>query len=115
MNSNFNMMEDYSYGDYASFEDLAGGKPSRRKKRRVLCDESKDSDLKNKSKPTKLFLEIWPHDTIGDLKKKLEAQGIPREEQDRLIFDGQQLDDNQTVESCSIDNGAKMHLVLKNN
>ena len=49
-----------------------------------------------------ILLKVEQYDTIGDIKRKLEAQeNIPTYQQ-RLIFDRKQPEDDRTVMSCGI-------------
>lgn len=57
-------------------------------------------------------LDINPEDRIIAIKKKVEEkEGIPPEQQ-RLIFGGKQMPDEQTAESFKIEAGSVLHLVL---
>jgi len=61
------------------------------------------------------MLEVWPNDTIEDIKKKLqEAEGIPPEQQERIIFDGMQLTNpKQTLGDANIAKGDCLHVIVK--
>ena len=60
-----------------------------------------------------LTIPVELGDTIASLKEKVfSIENIPVEEQ-RLIFGGKQLDDNQTLESYNIQKDSTIHLVLR--
>lgn len=64
---------------------------------------------------TDLFLYACTHDgtTIAGVKELIQAQeGIPPDEQ-RLIFAGIQLEDERTLSSYGVMDGAMLHLVLR--
>jgi ubiquitin-like protein Nedd8 len=57
-------------------------------------------------------LDIEPEDRIIVLKKRVEEkEGIPPEQQ-RLIFGGKQMPDDQTAASFKVEAGSVLHLVL---
>ncbi|CUM66180.1 uncharacterized protein PRCAT00003838001 [Priceomyces carsonii] len=59
-----------------------------------------------------ILVDIEPTDKIIGIKEMMEEkEGIPPSQQ-RLIFNGSQLDDNSTVEESGIGPGASLHLVL---
>ena len=60
-----------------------------------------------------ITMDINDNDTIGSIKGKIfEKEGIPVDQQ-RLVFNGKQLEDNQTVNSYGIENDSSIHLVLR--
>ncbi|VVT54127.1 uncharacterized protein SAPINGB_P003920 [Magnusiomyces paraingens] len=57
-------------------------------------------------------IEVEPKDTPADIKEMVQQkEGIPPEQQ-KLIWDGKQMDDNKTIEEYKISAGATLHLVL---
>jgi len=60
-----------------------------------------------------ICLEVDDNDTIDSLKKKIyEKEGIP-EDQQRLVFNGKQLEDGCTIADYNIDADSSIHLVLR--
>ncbi|MEK2611900.1 ubiquitin-like protein [Pseudomonas shirazensis] len=60
-----------------------------------------------------LALDVEPSFTTLAVKAKIEEQeGFPKEQQ-RLIFSGQQLDDNKTLSDYNVQSGATLHLVFR--
>ena len=60
-----------------------------------------------------ITLDVSQDDTIQSVKDKIqEKQGIPVEQQ-RLIFNGKQLEDDKTVNDYNIEDMANIHLVLR--
>lgn len=59
-----------------------------------------------------IAVEVEPSDKVIRIKEMMEEkEGIPPAQQ-RLIFNGSQLDDNQSVQGSGIEAGASLHLVL---
>ncbi|AAS54306.2 AGL185Wp [Eremothecium gossypii ATCC 10895] len=57
-------------------------------------------------------IDVAPEDKVYRIKELLEEQeGIPPSQQ-RLIFQGKQIDDDQTVMSARLAHGMQLHLVL---
>jgi len=87
---------------------------------KMQCDEAKkleENSVQNLSIHTltgrTLSLETLSSFLVSDIKTLLfSSEGIP-EDQQRIIFFGKQLDDNQTLSSCGIQDGSKLHLVLR--
>ena len=56
---------------------------------------------------------VVENETIGDIKERItELEGIPPDQQ-RMIFNGQQLSDHETLKSSNIEAEATIHLVLR--
>ena len=56
---------------------------------------------------------ISSHVTIGDVKVRIQVQGGIPPSQQRLIFEGRQLEVGQTLRDCNIQRGSMLHLVLR--
>ena len=58
-------------------------------------------------------VEVEEGDRIDDVKAKIhEKEGIPPEQQ-RLIFNGKQLDNHKTIGDYDIEEGSSVHMVLR--
>jgi len=63
----------------------------------------------------KIQLDVEPTDTIWQVKSKIMVKESIAADQQRLIFQGKQLDDACTVSSYNIESGKTLHLVMRFN
>ena len=60
-----------------------------------------------------ITLDVSDTDTISSIKDKIrDIEGIPSDQQ-RLVFNGKQLEDNQTIGDYGIQADSNIHLVLR--
>lgn len=60
-----------------------------------------------------MTLDVADTDTIASVKQKIfEKENIPQDQQ-RLVFNGKQLEDNMTINDYNIQADANIHLVLR--
>ena len=60
-----------------------------------------------------ITIDVEPSDTIENLKSKIQdKEGIPPDQQ-RIVFDGKQLEDNKTMDDFKIKDGCILHMVLR--
>ena len=60
-----------------------------------------------------ITLDVEPTDTIESIKSKIQNEmGVPLSQQ-RLIFDGQQLEDGHTLDDYKIQNNSTLLFLLK--
>jgi ubiquitin len=58
-----------------------------------------------------IFVEVDQSDFVADLKIKIESQNAIPPDHQRLIFHGRELNDTDSLQRCSIENGSRVHLV----
>ena len=60
-----------------------------------------------------ITMEVHPEDTIANVKAKVQdKEGISPEDQ-RLLYRGQQLEDEYTIDDYQIDKNSTLHLVMR--
>lgn len=59
-----------------------------------------------------LDLDVSPEDKVIAVKRKIEEKEAIPPEQQRLIYGGRQMQDENTIESFKIEAGTVLHLVL---
>ena len=60
-----------------------------------------------------IALDVEDNDTIDSIKKQIaDKEGIPIDQQ-RIVYNGKQLEDGNTVSSYNIGNDSVLHLVLR--
>jgi ubiquitin-like protein Nedd8 len=60
-----------------------------------------------------LKCQVRPNDTVLDIKKEIYKQDDLPFEQQRIVFNGKNISDEQTVFDCGIYAGACLHLILR--
>lgn len=58
-------------------------------------------------------IEVEPTDTIGSVKAKIHETFDIKLEQQRLLFDGRNLEDGRTVTDFNIQEGSILHLLFR--
>lgn len=60
-----------------------------------------------------LQIKVRPNDTVLDIKKEIYRQDELPFEQQRIVFNGKHITDDQTVNDCGISQGSCLHLILR--
>ncbi|CAG8695659.1 3809_t:CDS:1 [Acaulospora morrowiae] len=60
-----------------------------------------------------IIIEVGTHATINEVKQKIQDKDATSPDQQRLIWNGRQLEDGRTVSDYKIDHGSTLHLVLR--
>ena len=90
---------------------------------KIIYDPNKIYNLKYDTQGFQIFaktqsgkhitLDVFPHDTIEDIKNKIEEkEGIPPDQM-RLIYNGCQLEDDKKIYGYGMSDCSLMHLVLR--
>lgn len=59
-----------------------------------------------------MTLDVFPHDTVEDMKLKIQTkEGTPVDFQ-RLVYNCRHLEDHHTVAQCNIQRGSTIHSFL---
>ena len=76
------------------------------------CDGNMQIMIKTLTGKT-LCLSVNSNDTVNEIKQKIQQkEGIPLEQQ-RLVFNGKQLEDGNTIADYGIQADSSIHLVLR--
>jgi ubiquitin len=60
-----------------------------------------------------MTLEVGADDSIQNIKKKIQAKQFIPEDQQRLVFSGKELTDDQTLGDYNIADESTLHLVIR--
>lgn len=60
-----------------------------------------------------LTLDVSDEDKITDIKKKIQAKNQIPFDQQRLIFNGKELDNSKTIQDYEVDKASTLHLVIR--